>query len=163
MRIIVAPAPRTTIAPAVIVGPTAPLVVEPSHETALVIEPRQVLVVEAAPSLTIEAPQRAVWDDLGWMRRQDGDRIIYEGRYRTRNRKTGQDMGYDGRVVERGRHIQAYIADPPPELRRHPKAACFTRTTGPWFQVHWYRSARSADEAVLYVEKIIAECLSGSY
>lgn len=163
MRIIVGPAARTTISPAILIGPTAPVVVEPARDAAIVVEPQAVLLVEAASSVTVEAPQRAVWDDLGWIRRQDGDRIVYEGTYRARDRRIGQRVEFDGRIVERGRHFQAYIADPPPELRRHPKAPCFTRSNGPWFQVHWYRPARSADEAVLYIEKIIAECLTGDY
>jgi len=103
-----------------------------------------------------------VWDDRGWALRRDGNRVVYEGQYRVPNIKTGQRAEFDGRIVDAS-GVTAYIADPPAELRRHPKAPCFVPSTGHWFQVKWYRAAKNADDALLYVEKVLAESLSGNY
>jgi hypothetical protein len=56
--------------------------------------------------------------------------------------------------------VTAYIADPPPEIRRHPHGACFQLYRDPWFQLHWSRPARNPDDAILYMERVLDESIN---
>lgn len=134
------------------------VVVEPSRPT--VIHPSEPVIVRPASTVVVDAPQRAVWDERGWTRKDDGNSVVYEGWFQVAERATGQRQKFEGRIVDRGRRITAYIADPPPQLRQHPKAPCFTRTTGPWFQLHWYRAARNVDDSLLYIERVLDESIN---
>jgi hypothetical protein len=170
---------RTTTEP-VVVGPTVRIVrpipvIEPQSAVAvrpniMMIGPDRGEVVNVGPAsvfvrpvvaVRVEAPPRAAWDDRGWTAEQRGHERVYRGWYHATNRRTGHALRFEGRMTQNGQYITPYIADPPPEIRQHPKAACFTLTQAPWFQVHWRRAAANVDDALLYVERVLDEAING--
>jgi len=112
--------------------------------------------------LTIAPPPRAFWDERGWhCVRQDGC-LLYTGEYRIRDRRTRQVQRFPGCVRVRGPQVETYIASPPAAVRHHPKGPCFQYLDGSWFRLHWHHAPRSADEAILYVERILDEAVNGT-
>jgi hypothetical protein len=103
---------------------------------------------------------RAVWNDRGWTMRFERSREVYEGFYSVTDRRSGQRRVFPGRIAVDGRHVVAYIADLPRAIKRHPKGACFMLTSAPWFRVHWHRPAQNADDALLYIERVLDEALN---
>lgn len=140
---------------AIRVGPSSeePVRVGPSHEPARVVGPAEPWVVEPPP--------RGAWDERGWTRRNDNGRTTYEGYYQIRDQRTQQWRRFAGRVMVGRGSTTSYIADPPPEVKHHPKGPCFMMTKAPWFQLNWHRPATNVDDAILYVEKILDEALNG--
>ena len=144
----------------VIVRP-GPIRVEPVRERE--IAPIKPPVITAAPAraIPVEAAPRAAWDDRGWHLEHAGGEHIYTGFYQVKNRRTGERRQFEGRITQRGQTAVPYIADPPIEIKRHPKAPCFSVTQAPWFQIHWRRPAANADDALLYVERVLDEAING--
>ncbi len=154
-----------------LIRPSNPIVIKPSVDAFVVspsalvrivavsmtrIVPRTVAAVRVAPvrPATIRPPDRGAWDEHGWTRRTEGGRELYEGHYQIGTRR------FRGRIeVERRGRISAFIHNPPPEIRRHRHHACFQQIgigTG-WFRLHWRRSPRNVDEAILYFEQVLDE------
>ncbi len=146
-----------------IVGPAEPIIVRPSATEPVVIGPSrdEPVVIGPAKSVTVEPPQRAAWDDRGWMKRRENGQEIYEGVYRVPDRRSGQGRQFRGAVIVQGGEVLPYIADPPPELRRHPKHPCFQLSQPPWFKLHWQRAAGNVDDAILYIERVLDEAING--
>jgi hypothetical protein len=145
--------------PTVIVRPT-PTVIVPAAREMVRVGPVTVVIQRMTP-VAVEAPPRPVWDDRGWEATTRGDERVYSGWYRVTNRRRGQPLQFEGRITQRGNVVTPYIADPPPDIRRHPKGPCFTVTQAPWFQIHWRRPAANVDDALLYVERILDEVVNG--
>ena len=124
-----------------VVGPAQPVQVGPTHA----------LVVDAIP--------RGAWDEKGWNRTTLHGKQVYTGYYDVKRR--GRPVQYAGRVVEEHNTFVAYVADPPREIKRHPKGPCFRLIKAPWFRVEWRRPARNPDDAILYVQKVLDEALNG--
>lgn len=118
-----------------------------------------VVIGRPAP-VDVSPVRRAAWDAKGWDRKWLGLQVVYEGAYEVRDRQVGQIRRCRGRIIEGPRGIAAYIADPPPEIRRHPKGPCFALLEAPWFCVHWHREPSSIDGAILYVETVLDESLN---
>ncbi len=163
--LVVGPTVRT-VRPVPLVGPQTAVAVRPNIA---VIGPGRREVVSIGPATLlvrpgvaarVEAPPRAAWDDRGWSAEPHGHERVYRGWYNVTNRRTGQALRFEGRITQNGHHITPYIADPPPEIRQHPKAACFTLTQAPWFQVHWRRAAANVDDALMYVERVLDEAIN---
>jgi hypothetical protein len=158
-RLIIGPADVIVVGPSeeepcLIVGPSEPILVGPS-EPIVVIGPPEPLVVEPPP--------RGMWEDRGWTRcDQKNGREVYEGYFQVTRRRTGQPCRYQGCVIVDHREVVPYIADPPGELRDHPKWPCFTLVKAPWFRLEWERPAQNVDDAILYVEKVLDEALNKS-
>lgn len=117
-------------------------------------------VIGPARPVTIGPRPRGVWEEQGWTRSRNDGTWVYEGYYRVRDRH-GRQRRFPGRVIVRPGEVRPYIADPPPELRTHPKGPCFMLVRAPWFRLHWHRPAGNADEAILYIEKVLVEALNG--
>lgn len=117
------------------------------------------------PAVIVAPPPRSVWDERGWGVRRDPAGRVYEGRYRVKCGRSGtaQRREFSGWILEPPPPgvIAAYVANPPAELRKHPKGACFQLAQPPWFRVHWTRPAQTVDDAVLYIERVLAEALGG--
>lgn len=140
---------------AVVVGPTVSIPITASvstrvSESALVIGPSDVV--------RVEPPRRPAWDERGWRRRVLNGATAYEGEYRVR-RPDGSQLSFPGQIQMSGRVPATYIADPPPELRRHRHGPCFQLAKAPWFRVHWHRAPRNVDDALLYVERVLDEAV----
>jgi hypothetical protein len=150
-------------APALVIGPTEPILVRPSSAEALVIgAAREAPVVVAPPrALTVEPPQRAAWDDRGWVKRTENGQEIYEGHYQIADHRSGHIRRFRGVIVVNRGEILPYIADPPAELRRHPKHPCFQLFRPPWFKMHWERAAGNVDDAILYIQRVLDEAING--
>lgn len=129
----------------------------------MTVGPQSVVLVAPRRPLMVSPPPRPVWDDRGWTARVHGQGRIYEGQYRVLVNTTGKQepRRFTGRIFEppSSEVMVAYIADPPAELRRHPKGACFQLVQTPWFRLHWVRPAATVDDAILYIEGILAEAL----
>ena len=125
----------------------------------MVIGPRP-RVIAPAPPATIAPPPRFTWDEKRWRRVDERGEVHYLGAYRVwdQNQRTGRE--FEGRIVEAASTIKAYVADPPPEIRTHPKGPCFQLVRSPWFRIHWHRNPGTVDEALLYVERVLGECLN---
>jgi hypothetical protein len=161
----------TVISPAqpVVVTPSAEvIVVRPVPRQAIVIKPASVIVVEPQPIkavivqpsevVTVTPPERGAWDERGWTRAVLGESETYEGHYAVGTRR------FRGRIEVRGkrrRTVQAYIYDPPYEIKQHPHGACFQLVGDDWFYLHWARPARNIDDAILYMERVLDESLNG--
>jgi hypothetical protein len=142
--VVIGPSHVRQVGPAVVTLPTSPRIP--------ILIPRRTAAIQIAP-----AP-RAAWDDRGWTEYTDGMRLVYDGHYRVR-RRDGTIASFPGRIVVEGGKAVPYIANPPAGIRRHSKGPCFQLTEAPWFKVHWRRAASNADDALLYVEKILSEVL----
>jgi len=140
----------------IVVGP-APVVLVGPTDTELSTVQGSTIIGPDAPTI-VDPPARAAWDEQGWLESQQNNRRIYEGAYRVR-RRSGAIASYAGRIVLENGQITPYIADPPAQIKRHPKGACFQLTNPPWFRVHWHRPATNVDDALLYVERVLSEAL----
>lgn len=148
-----------------LVTPIVPTIVTPRRE--VVIEPQKVLtvtpsnvpavIVSPAQTFTVEPPPRGAWEERGWTRQNGNGRETYEGLYILGNRR------FNGRIEARnhGRNVTAYIYNPPPEIKRHAHGACFQQVGNGWFLLHWARPARTVDDALLYMERVLDESLNG--
>jgi hypothetical protein len=145
---------------AIVIGPSERIRITPSEMVR--VEPSQVIkAVPAKPIrvtpikvVQVQPPRRGAWDERGWTRRNDGSKELYEGHYQVGTRR------FYGRVEkERKGKITAFIHNPPSEIRRHRHHACFQQVgvgTG-WFLLHWRRSPRDVDGAILYMEQVLDE------
>ena len=109
--------------------------------------------------LLVDKVQRPQWDELEWTRTFERTQAVYVGHFRATQHR--QARRFAGRIVEGRRGLEAYIADPPVEIKRHPKGPCFALVNPPWFKVHWRRPPKDVDNAILYVETILREALMG--
>jgi hypothetical protein len=90
----------------------------------------------------------AVWQDKGWQRR--GSR--YTGYYRT------PFGAYEGYIDERYRGgLEFYIKDAPDCLKLHSHRACFWPKGKGLLYVHFSRAARTPDEGIMAIERILTE------
>ena len=139
--------------PRVVIGPAERVVIGPGSATSdrILIAPRRMATI-------ITPPPRAVWDEQGWVVREQDGKQIYEGNYRVRS-SAGRLFTFPGRIVVRRNNVAAYVADPPSDIKHHPKGPCFQLTKSPWFKVHWHRAATNVDDALLYVQRILAEVI----
>ena len=141
----------------VIVGPSPSVVVESSTET--VVPSTAVEVIGPTEALSVQAPSRAAWDERGWTQHRENGQNIYSGFYQITHR--GHPRMFPGRMVVNRKRITPFIADPPREIKRHPKGPCFRLAKSPWFRVEWRRPAQNVDDAILYVEKVLDEAVNG--
>lgn len=147
---------------ALVVGPSEPIVVRPALGESLVIGPSSepLILIHPERFVTVEPLPRGAWDDRGWVKRSENGQEIYEGFYQVADRRSGQSRRFRGVVVVRGGEIVPYIADPPAELRRHPKHPCFQLCGPPWFKIHWHHAAGNVDDAILYLERVLDEAIN---
>lgn len=140
------------------IRPRAFTVVTPSASETITVRPAAVPTVLPVRAETITPPNRGAWEERGWTRRRDRDNDVYEGYYVVGSRQ------FRGRIeVGRRRRINAYILNPPREIRRHRHHACFQQYgigTG-WYILHWQRSPQNVDEAILYFDQILDESING--
>jgi hypothetical protein len=141
--------PIITLRSAVVIQPQKAVTVMPSVEPAVIVSPIQ--------TVTVEPPPRGAWDERGWTVQVGNQRETYEGEYAVGNRR------FHGRIEarNRGHNVIAYIHNPPPEIKRHAHGACFQQIGNDWFLLHWARPARTVDDAILYMERVLDESLNG--
>ncbi len=146
-----------TVGPAqsepIIIGQAESIVIGPARE--------QILVIRPAETMVVGPPPRGAWDERGWQRRIEKGHQTYEGEYQVKNVHTGQIERFRGRVIAEPKMAIAYIADPPPSIKRHPKGPCFMLLSAPWFRLNWAHPAKNVDDAILYVEKVLSEAING--
>jgi hypothetical protein len=139
-------------------GPSVPLIVS-APSARVVIQPESPssgrTVIGPQPRAVVNRIQRAAWDEKEWIRSIHNSRVVYTGYFRASH--NGRMRQFAGRIVETRSAPEAYIADPPPEIKRHPKGPCFALTRDGWFRVHWHRAPADVDNAILYVEKVLNE------
>jgi len=126
----------------------------------LVVGPSAIVVGPAADGVATPLP-RFIWDERKWTRIVEEGAVSYMGHYRVFVDAERSWRSFDGRIVEANSEIRAYIADPPATIKTHQKGRCFQFIGGPWFLLHWHRRPENIDAALLYVERILDECLNG--
>ncbi len=117
-------------------------------------------VIGPQPQVTVAPPPRFAWDQKGWSRALDGDTWRYQGTYRVYDFRRREWRTFNGCLLEGRGVITAFCADPPTEIKSHPKGPCFMLAKAPWFRVNWHRAPTSVDEALIYVERLLDECLN---
>ncbi len=149
--------PQVTIRPSTVIQVGPRITIEIRPVTTATVVPTTAIPILPTIAATVQPPERGAWDERGWTRRSDAGSEIYEGQYQVGDRR------FRGRIeVGRGNRITAYIHEPPHEIRRHRHHACFQQHgigTG-WFILHWQRSPRNVDEALLYFEQILDESIN---
>jgi hypothetical protein len=137
--------------------------IEPSRLQKIIrILPTRSSATRVKPSrrISVRRPQRGAWDDRGWHKQSERGTEVYVGFYCAREKKTGRRLQFPGRITVSRWQIAPYIANPPDQVRRHPKWACFSSLGDGWFRIHWYRSAKNVDDAILYIERILDESIN---
>jgi hypothetical protein len=124
-----------------------------------VIGPRP-QVVGPIPSATVAPPARLAWDEKRWEQQGSGNRVELIGQYRVFDRRRRSWRSFDGRIVQQGRSITTYIADPPAEIKQHRHGACLQLVERPWFLLHWTRPPHSVDDGLLYMERMLDESIN---
>jgi hypothetical protein len=149
------PSERGKSSPPLVVGPSAArIIIQPSRE------PTSRVVIGPTPRTRIDRVNRPVWEEKGWTSsRKDGD-TVFEGFFEVVQRRESRRRRFSGVIRYGSDGLAAYIADPPPEIRKHPKGPCFALTQAPWFRVHWRRAPKDVDNAILYVETVLDESLN---
>lgn len=124
-----------------------------------VIGPRP-QVIGPTPSATVTAPARLAWDEKRWEKHESGSETELVGEYRVFDRRRKMWRTFDGRLVQQGRSIVTYIADPPAEVKKHRHGACLQLVQPPWFLLHWERPPHSLDDGLLYMERMLDESIN---
>ncbi len=119
-------------------------------------------VIGPSPDRVLGPPPRFAWDEKRWRRVQDGQAAHYLGEYRVSQPGRNRCQAFKGRIVEDAGGIKAYVADLPPSMKHHSKGPCFQLVQAPWFRVHWHRAPQTIDDTLLYVERLLDECLNGA-
>jgi hypothetical protein len=117
-------------------------------------------VVTPTARALVEKVLRPAWEEKGWATTQRDGRTVYQGFFEVVERRANRRRRFSGVIAHDSSGFTAYIADPPPEIRRHPKGGCFAMTQAPWFRVHWLKAPRDVDNAILYVETVLDESLN---
>lgn len=146
------------VAEIITIKAAAPVVITPAPT--IVVQPQRVEVtkIRPAPAVKVKPPDRGAWDERGWKRNGNSRRDTYAGYYFVGNRK------FPGRIEVHGLRshtVTAYIYDPPREVKSHPHGACFQLVGDNWFHLHWSHPARNVDDAILYMERVLDESLTG--
>ncbi len=135
----------------IVIGPSQPAIIQPEKKAQITIGP--------AKTVQIVPPPRSVWDERGWVLQNQNSSSLYSGQFRVIKRYSRLPVYFAGRIQTMGEDIKMYIANPPVEIRFHPKGPCFIPEKLPWFRLHWHHPAHTVDDAILYMERILAECI----
>ena len=129
----------------------------------VVIKPQPAVIVGPGSSVTrVIPPARQAWDEKRWHRFERGGQTELIGAYRLFDRHRNTWRIFDGRIVQQGRIVATYIADPPVEVKRHRHAPCLQLVKAPWFRLHWNREPKTLDQALLYMERLLDEAINGT-
>ena len=98
--------------------------------------------------MTVRRKIVPLWQEKSWVQKRNK----LTGYYRT---KYG---AYQGEIIEPYKgSFQFFIFDPPPCLSRHSHFACFIPKQRGVYEVHFSTKAKTADEGILAIEKILVE------
>ncbi|MBI4306474.1 MAG: hypothetical protein HY678_09180 [Chloroflexi bacterium] len=100
------------------------------------------------------------WVERGWKRQQINGRTVYRGPYMVKDPGTGKYLAFRGEIVEGEGRLAVTVSGLPAETRNHPKRVCFSPLGNDVYIVGWMSPPRNVDEAIFYVEKVIAESLN---
>lgn len=142
-----------------------PILITPRTRDTIVASHREPVVVVSKQREAVAArPITSLWERNGWTR-QDGRRgTVYTGEFRATRARSGARQLFAGRIEQLGGHCQAYVRHPPPSLlAEHPKRLCFHALDQGWFHMNWWHGTSCVDETIVYVEKVLAEALNGTW
>lgn len=128
-----------------------PIVIGPAERKPILIGPQD--------SLRIIPPRRGAWEEKGWRKHQRAGFEVYTGQFSARKNDRSVRCRFPGRIEIQRSGIAVFVQDPPEGIRTHPKSACFAYLQDGWFQLHWHLSPKNVDDALLYMERILAESL----
>ncbi len=135
-------------------------VLAPSAWLPEVVGPGKPQVIGPAAPTLVDVPYRQAWDEKRWTRNVTTGAIEFSGMYRVFDKRALVWREFHGRLVQQDNRIAAYIADPPPEIQKHPKAPCLQLVRAPWFRLHWAQDPKTLDQALLYMERILDESIN---
>ena len=81
---------------------------------------------------------------------------VITGYYHFFNKRTNQKMRWHGEI-HLNHIINVYIYDPPSVLRNHKHYQCFIHRGIGWYEVHFLNEIKGIDDAILNVQRLIAE------
>jgi len=138
-------------------------VIGPNKREVIVFKPSHPLVI-APPireSFIVNPTRLSYWEECGWIREQKDGENEYKGKFSILDIHSGRKKAFSGRLIERGNIVTLYIYKPPNSLLRdHPKRVCLKHQNNDCFKLHWGHPARHPDEAILYMERILAESIN---
>jgi hypothetical protein len=97
-----------------------------------------------------------LWQKLGW-RVNAGNKYQFIGEYRFRDRKKEESYRWEGAIQTGPYEFKVYIRNPPSALQRHEHWRCFNYAGEGWFSVHFINPLDGLDDAILNVQRLIAE------
>ena len=102
----------------------------------------------SAGGVQVRRTTAPLWQERHWSRNSNK----YRGFYRTRY------GSWEGRIEEPYTgHIRFFIKNPPSCLQRHSHAQCFLPRNGGEYEIHFSRSAKTASDGIVQIERILAE------
>ncbi|MBI4287612.1 MAG: hypothetical protein HY671_04175 [Chloroflexi bacterium] len=110
--------------------------------------------------MQIEPASLPIWQEKGWDRVQLDGGWLYRGRYYIHDRAQQKWRWWPGLIRVHNRTVESLIENPPPEVRLHPKGPCFMLFRDDWFRVNWCKHPRNAEEAILYIERVLSESVN---
>ncbi|MEA3357806.1 MAG: hypothetical protein U9R17_00095 [Thermodesulfobacteriota bacterium] len=97
-----------------------------------------------------------LWKKLGWKPYNEAQNY-YVGKYGFFDRKTNRILAWNGAIDKTAYRIKVYIENPPYELQNHKHWQCFTHCSGGWYGIHFLNKIEGLDDAILNVQRLIAE------
>lgn len=79
------------------------------------------------------------------------------GEYRFHDRKKKERFSWEGAIQTGPYEFKVYIRNPPSALQRHEHWQCFNYAGDGWFSVHFINPLDGLDDAILNVQRLIAE------
>lgn len=97
-----------------------------------------------------------LWQKLGW-RVNAGNKYQFIGEYRFYDKEREERWSWEGAIQTGPYEFKVYIRNPPSALRRHRHWQCFNHAGDGWFSVHFLNPLDGLDDAILNVQRLIAE------
>ena len=141
--------------------------VQPPERSEVRVKPMPAVTVRPKLRATASVkPITTLWERAGWTIKAGPRGDVYTGKFRVRDRRASRWRTYGGRIEGPGqgsRLSEGYVQNPPPELRSHPKAACFRPVAGGWWHMNWYAGTKEVDETIAYIEQVLDEAVNRSW
>ena len=100
------------------------------------------------PSIPVERRQIPYWQERGWTLQGRE----YSGSYQM---PYGAFQGWIEQ--ERSGHLNFYLYNPSPEIRRHSHWTCFQHRGNDWYLVHMGRQPKDVSSGIITIERLITE------
>ena len=97
-----------------------------------------------------------LWQKAGWMVNVH-DSNLYIGTYRFFDKRRQKEFRWEGAIQNSPHEMKVFIKDPPAKLQNHQHWQCFNHKGDGWYLVHFLYDLNGLDDAILNVQRLIAE------